>query len=47
MLDFNHGTTRPASKAGDLTERINAHVDKALQGRFVGGVGHGTTNGGT
>ena len=31
MLDFNHGTTKPASEAGELTERINAVIDKGLQ----------------
>ena len=31
MLDFNKGTTKPATKAGDLTARINAHIDQVLQ----------------
>ncbi len=31
MLDFNHGTTKHASEAGELTERINAVIDKGLQ----------------
>ncbi len=31
MLDFNQGTTKPTTEAGDLTARINAHIDRALQ----------------
>ncbi len=31
MLDFNQGTTKPTTEAGDLTARINAHIDQALQ----------------
>ena len=31
MLDFNKGTTKPTTEAGDLTARINAHIDQALQ----------------
>ncbi len=31
MLDFNHNATKPTTAAGDLTARINAHIDQALQ----------------
>ncbi len=31
MLDFNKGSTRPTTDAGQLTERINAVIDQALQ----------------
>ncbi len=31
MLDFNHNATKPTTAAGDLTARINAHIDQALR----------------
>ncbi len=31
MLDFNKGSTKTTTAAGDLTARINAHIDQALQ----------------
>ncbi len=31
MLDFNKGSTKPTTEAGQLTEQINAAIDQALQ----------------
>ncbi len=31
MLDFNKGTNKPTTEDGNLTARINAHIDQALQ----------------
>ncbi len=31
MLDFNHGSTKPSSDSAELTGRINAAIDQALE----------------